>query len=200
MISMKAAVPGHRTESTVSPNHICGFYDSREVRDDLLVAFLRDGLAQGDKCVCFMQDETELIARVLEPGNDTPMHPACQLEFRNADRAYLDNGMFSKDVMIERLEEEVRSALRDGYPVTRLIGDMSWVIRNRVDPKLVVAYEMQANDFARRFPQIALCLYDLAEFDGSIVLDLMRTHPKIIMNGLVVENPYFVPEPHIGKR
>ena len=177
-------------ELQVSPSHVCGFYDSREVRDDMVVAFLRDGLDQGDKCVCFIQHESALVQRIAA-RNIAALLASSQLEFCSPEDAYLENGSFSKDVMIERLEKHVTSALRAGYSFTRLIGDMSWVIRNRVDPQLVIAYEAQVNEFARRFPQAALCLYDLAAFDGSIVVDVLRTHPKIIMNGIIVENPYF---------
>jgi hypothetical protein len=185
-------------DSSNFPNHVCGFYDSHEVRDDIVVAFLQDGLDKGDKCVCFVPHGTALEERI-SARSVAASAASSQLEFRNADEAYLDNGSFSRDVMLERLEKHVTSAMRDGYSFTRLVGDMSWVIRNRIDPQLVVAYEAQVNEFVRRFPQVALCLYDLAEFDGSIVVDVLRTHPKIIMNGMIVDNPYFVPVGAAGK-
>jgi hypothetical protein len=35
--------------------------------------------------------------------------------------------------------------------------------------------------------------YDLAKFGGDIIVDIMRTHPMIIVGGLLQENPFFVP-------
>jgi len=36
-------------------------------------------------------------------------------------------------------------------------------------------------------------MYDLAKFGGKIVVDIMRTHPMIIIGGMLQENPFFVP-------
>jgi hypothetical protein len=177
-----------------SPNHICAFYDSPDVRDDMVIRFVREGLAQGDKCVCFMDHDRDFMNR-LTPGDAAPNVVPRQLEFHSADDAYLDNGSFSKEMMIERLTRHVTCAMNDGYPLTRLVGDMSWVIHNRIDPAMVVAYEAEVNDFARRLPQMALCLYDLAQFDGSVIVDVLRTHPKIYLNGMILTNPYYVARP-----
>jgi hypothetical protein len=172
-------------------NHVCALYDSRDVRDDMLEGFLREGLEHGDKCVCFVDRSHDLLER-LALDERSLTGPAKQLEFQNADEAYLDNGAFCKEIMIERLVRHVTAAMNDGYAFTRLVGDMSWVIRNRIDPQIVVAYEAQVNDFAWRLPQMALCLYDLAKFDGSVIVDVLRTHPKVYLNGMIVANPYYV--------
>lgn len=36
-------------------------------------------------------------------------------------------------------------------------------------------------------------MYDLAKFGGAVVIDIMRTHPIIIIGGILQENPFFVP-------
>jgi hypothetical protein len=35
--------------------------------------------------------------------------------------------------------------------------------------------------------------YDLQKFSASMVMDIMRTHPMVIIGGLMQENPFFVP-------
>jgi len=35
--------------------------------------------------------------------------------------------------------------------------------------------------------------YDLTKFSGDLVIDVMRTHPMIIIGGILQENPFFVP-------
>ena len=47
--------------------------------------------------------------------------------------------------------------------------------------------------FAARFEHAILCLYDLRRLGSGILLDLMRTHPKLLLGGLVLENPHHVP-------
>lgn len=173
-------------------DHVCGFYNALDMRDDMMVPFVRGGLESGHKCVCFINETRNVVSKLGEGGDARPAAPS-QLEFRDADDAYLADGSFSKDVMIGRLEHDVTAALDEGYPIARVVGDMSWVIRNRVDPRLVFAYEAEVNEYSPRYPQLLLCLYDLNHFNGSLVVDVLKTHPKILLNGMIVQNPYYVP-------
>jgi hypothetical protein len=33
----------------------------------------------------------------------------------------------------------------------------------------------------------------LSRFDASVVIDIMRTHPMVIIGGILQENPFYVP-------
>ncbi len=35
--------------------------------------------------------------------------------------------------------------------------------------------------------------YHLGQFGGDTVIDIMRTHPMIIIGGILQRNPFFVP-------
>ena len=37
-----------------------------------------------------------------------------------------------------------------------------------------------------------ICTYDLTKFGASVVMDALRTHPFVIIGGLLQENPFFV--------
>jgi hypothetical protein len=38
-----------------------------------------------------------------------------------------------------------------------------------------------------------ICAYDLSKFPASVVIHALRTHPVVIIGGLLQENPFFVP-------
>jgi hypothetical protein len=38
-----------------------------------------------------------------------------------------------------------------------------------------------------------ICTYDLTKFGASVVMDALRTHPLVIIGGLLQQNPFFVP-------
>ena len=38
-----------------------------------------------------------------------------------------------------------------------------------------------------------ICTYDLSKFGASVVMDIMRTHPVVIIGEVLQENPFFVP-------
>jgi hypothetical protein len=38
-----------------------------------------------------------------------------------------------------------------------------------------------------------MCLYDLDQWAGDLVMSVLKTHPRIFVNGLVLSNPYYLP-------
>ncbi|MGO9934665.1 MAG: hypothetical protein ACLPV8_23020 [Steroidobacteraceae bacterium] len=45
----------------------------------------------------------------------------------------------------------------------------------------------------RHVRDAVICVYDLAKFGGDTVVDIMRTHPMIIIGGILEQNPFFAP-------
>ncbi len=41
------------------------------------------------------------------------------------------------------------------------------------------------------YKQVVLCLYDLNQFGGALIFNLLKTHPTLLLGGLLLENPYF---------
>jgi hypothetical protein len=39
---------------------------------------------------------------------------------------------------------------------------------------------------------VILCLYDLARFDGENLVDILKTHPTVLVGGMVLDNPYYL--------
>ena len=44
-----------------------------------------------------------------------------------------------------------------------------------------------------KYDDPVICAYDLSKFSASVVMDIMRTHPVVIIGGVLQENPFFVP-------
>ena len=44
-----------------------------------------------------------------------------------------------------------------------------------------------------KYEDVVICTYDLTKFGASVVMDALRTHPAVIIGGLLQENPFFVP-------
>lgn len=183
-------------------DHLCAFYRGPE-RDEVLIPFLQAGLRSGDKCIC--------VVDAAEPAGlleylDQPPGGECverrQLEFFSADATYLADGSFVPDRMVRFWDESVRSALRDeGYGFVRAVGEMTWALSEAPGVDQLVAYESELNRFLPRYPQIILCLYDIERFGGELVLDMLKTHPKILLSGMVLDNPYYIePDEFLASR
>ena len=190
--SMEMGLPGVR----LTPgDHICAFYRGPEQRDEMLLPYLREGLRAGDMCVCVTDDPAAAAAvdaLLGEHGEDPG-----RLETRCSESAYLPDGTFVVDRMLEFWETAVGGAVRqDGFASVRTVGEMTWALSGKPGTEDLLAYESRLNLFTPRYPLVALCLYDLERFcDGEIVMEILRTHPAVLFGGQLLENPWYV-EPH----
>jgi hypothetical protein len=39
---------------------------------------------------------------------------------------------------------------------------------------------------------VILCLYELDQFSGEVLVDVLKTHPKVLLGGMVLDNPYYL--------
>lgn len=174
-------------------DHVCGFYFGERERDAILLPYLRNGLRDGDKCLAVVDSTTpaEVSAGIGADGHATDCLRSRQLEIWGTEDTYLRTGVFSPDLMIEFWEEQVGAATEDGrFDFVRVVGEMSWLERAAPARELVVAYESWADRFALQHAQAVLCLYDVQRVGGGLLMDLFKTHPKVLLNGIIVENPH----------
>ena len=174
-------------------DHLCAFYRGAEARDRVLVPFIRAGLLAGDKCVCLVNTPG---VGATAAGICTPELQGVvgdQLEVRSAMDAYVEQGRFSTDRMITFLDDKMSEVFRSGtFPSVRVVGDMSWASTARPASDELFGYECEVNRFAPRYPQMLLCLYDLDQFGANVAVEVMKTHPKMLVGGIVMGNPNFV--------
>jgi hypothetical protein len=176
-------------------DHICGFYRRPSERDDILIPFLLEGLRAGGKCTCVVDscdpgDVLGKLAEQLEPG---PYVSVSQLEVLDSESTYLADGGFLPGRMLQFWEARARQGpCGTGAGFARNIGDMSWAHRKRPGVGELIGYESELNRIMSRFPQVNLCLYDLTRCSGDLIMDVLKTHPKALLGGMVIDNPYYL--------
>lgn len=95
--------------------------------------------------------------------------------------------------MLAVFEQLVSGIRKDGFPLGRIVCHMDWAADHRAHADDLVEFESRVNDVWRRHDDAVICTYDLAKFGGDTVIDIMRTHPLIIIGGILQQNPFFVP-------
>jgi hypothetical protein len=70
---------------------------------------------------------------------------------------------------------------------------MEWALVDKHGVEDLLEYETRVNYVIPKYDNIVICAYDLSKFSASVVIDAMRTHPAVIVGGLLHENPFFVP-------
>lgn len=177
--------------------HVCAFFDSRDAEYDVLAPFFKEGIDQGEKNLHIISPDSmeEHRARLANAGIDVHACEACgQLELSSWQGAYLDeSGSFDKSRMLATLDKVCQQAKDEGFPRVRIMGNMDWVFTDVPGAKDILAYEAEVNEVLAQNRQPAVCVYDVAKLSGSMMMDLLRTHPLTLINGVVQENPFYTP-------
>jgi hypothetical protein len=69
---------------------------------------------------------------------------------------------------------------------------MEWALLDLPGVDDLVEYETRINYVIPKYEDVVICTYDLTKFGASVVMDALRTHPVVIIGGLLQENPFFV--------
>jgi hypothetical protein len=176
--------------------HICAFFNSVDEEHRVLRSFIKDGFDSGDKAFHIVDPElqAEHLQRLAESGIDVERTMGTgQLELRRWQDAYLRGDRFDQDAMIALLEEVLQSGDASGYPLTRLVAHMEWALLNKPGVGDLLEYETRLNYMLPKYDDPVICTYDLSKFSASVVMDIMRTHPVVIIGEVLQENPFFVP-------
>jgi hypothetical protein len=70
-------------------------------------------------------------------------------------------------------------ALAGGPTVIRVVGEMACVRSVFASEAEMMSYEEGYELMARRYPAVTLCQYDAREFDGEIMLRVLKAHPDM---------------------
>ena len=176
--------------------HICAFFHSSDEEYPLLLPFIKEGLDRGEKAFHVVDPNLrdEHLRHLESAGIETgAVEQSGQLELRNWHEAYLRDGHFDQNRMLALLQSVLDDARQQGFPLTRLVAHMEWALEDRPGVNDIVEYETRLNYFLHRYSDPVVCVYDLAQFGAAAVIDIMRTHPMVIIGGVLQENPFFVP-------
>jgi hypothetical protein len=116
-----------------------------------------------------------------------------QLEVRLWQDAYLRGGRFDQDAMLALIEEQLQAGAAPGSRHIRLLAHMEWSLLDQPGVGDLLEYETRLNYLVPKYDDPIICTYDLGRFGASVVMDALRTHPVVIIGGLLQENPFFVP-------
>jgi hypothetical protein len=176
--------------------HVCAFFHNREEEYRVLLPLAKEGFERGEKVFHIVDPEQcpERMCRLDEAGIGpaASRHPG-QVEVRGWGDFYLRGGRFDQEAMLNRLEATLRGAKADGFGQARLWADMEWAAGAFPGVEDLVEYEARINHFLPRNDDLLVCAYDLTKFGAGVMMDVLRTHPLVIIGGFLHENPFFVP-------
>jgi len=158
--------------------HVCAFFNNDEEEYRILLPFIMDGLDSGDKAVHVLNPEQrqDHLQRLASAGVDpAAAQQRGQLELRTDIEVYLPDGRFDQDRMLEVFEQLASGNAKGGFPLSRICCRMDWAVEDRSHVDDVIEFESRVNDVWLRH--------------DDAVIDIMRTHPMVIIGGILQQNP-----------
>jgi hypothetical protein len=176
--------------------HVCAFFNSDDEEYRVLLPFIKDGFDCGDKAIHVVNPDQrpDHLKRLAAAGVDlTAAEQSGQLEVRINTEAYIRDGRFDQDRMLAAFEQMASGNAKGGFPLSRICCRMDWAMEDRSHVDDLIEFESRVNDVWTRHDDAVICTYHLGKFGGDTVIDIMRTHPMIIIGGLLQRNPFYMP-------
>lgn len=179
----------------MAPMHICGFFDSREQQYEVIIPYIMEGLEANDKVINILEGSRhgEHCRCLADNGiSITGKLASGQLEVLASENTYTKGGEFAAQKMYVMLEQTLLSASRTGYESVRACGDMVWALKNLPGTDELLAYEASLNVLTPKHSCSLICMYDVSSFSPKALADALLTHPYIIRDGKITENPQYL--------
>jgi hypothetical protein len=176
--------------------HICAFFNSIDEQHRVLRSFITDGFERGDKAFHLVDPERreEHLERLADAGIDVQgAMDVGQLEVRPWQDGPLREHRFDQDTWLAAFEQVLQSGPAAGYARTRFLAHMEWALVDLPGVEDLIEFETRVNYVVPKYDHPVICAYDLSKFGASVVIDALRTHPVVLIGGLLQENPFFVP-------
>ncbi|HET6405842.1 MAG TPA: MEDS domain-containing protein [Candidatus Thermoplasmatota archaeon] len=176
--------------------HTCCFFNGRDEEYSVMAPFVKEGLDQGEQVVqivgrSVLEDHDERLSRagvrVEEPRTSG------QYNVVTSEDAYLQGGHFDVDRTLKTLESLLHARREAGYPQLRVTGNMEWALQPEAGgTERLLEYESRVNLVSAQHRDPFVCFYDIHQFDAPTLMDVMRSHPAVIIGGVYHENPFYV--------
>ena len=175
--------------------HICAFFNGMDEHYRILNSFIKEGFEQGDRAFHLVDPERreEHLRRLADTGIDVEEAiESGQLEVHPWQDGPLHGARFDQDEWLEGFEHVLRSGPAAGYTQTRFLAQMEWALVDLPGVDDLIEFETRVNYVVPKYDDAVICAYDMSRFDASTVIYALRTHPVVIIGGLVQENPFYV--------
>lgn len=192
MPNTKVRLAGAEVDGTC---HACALFHSEDQAYDVLLPFIREGLECGDRTFHIIDPDRhhQHLVRLKNAGIEAEPSDDGALQVRHWEDAYLRPGRFDQHAMIQLIQDVLRDGRARGFARTRLVAHMEWALLDSPGVEDLVEYETRLNYVLPDYDDTVVCTYDISRFSAPVVVDILRTHPMVVIGDRMHVNPFFVP-------
>jgi hypothetical protein len=175
--------------------HICAFFNGMDEHYRVLRSFITSGFEHGDKAFHLVDPDLreDHLRRLVDAGIDVDEAiESGQLEVAPWQDGPLKGDRFDQDAWVEGFERVLQAGPAAGYAQTRYLAQMEWALEDLAGLEEMMEFESRVNYVVPKYSDAVICSYDLSKFSASTVMYALRTHPLVIIGGLLQENPFYM--------
>lgn len=177
-------------------DHLCFIYQTDEEHKQVLTSYIEDGFSSNHQVLYITDLNNDNGTKHNFLGRDISkdLFPnENQFLIKSYKETYSLDGFFEPEKMIDLLQDQTDQALKQGFNGLRITGEMSWIFHDLIPKEKLVGYEAMLNLFFQDNPAMALCQYDKRLFNATFLLEIIKTHPYVVLGTQVYENYYYLP-------
>lgn len=177
-------------------DHICCLYDNEEQLVILIIPFLRRSLEAKEK-VIYIAD-SNFIQKLTEEFEKTHLNlkdyiQSEQLVFLTDQQIYLKDSQFHLDSMLEFWQQADQKSQSQGYQNLQVVSKMDWLLEHTELSDQMITYEAQLNQTIISKKITLCCQYSAQKFSATFLMELLNTHPLIMLGAEIIKNVYYIP-------
>jgi DNA-binding CsgD family transcriptional regulator len=108
----------------------------------------------------------------------------------------VQSGRFSVHEMTTFIGAAAAASARRRFPRLRFAAEMSSVLPGPPAPQAFCEYEAAIIDLVERTSANLMFLYDLERFGTPMLMDVLKTHSRVLLDGAVLYNPTYLTPQH----
>lgn len=177
-------------------DHVCMVYDNQAEQMAAAIPFILHGLTARECCIYIADDRSVegVLAALAGRGiNVARERDRGALQILTERESYLKYGQFDPSEMVDTLSRATEDAVRRGFEGFRVTGEMTWALGDETGCDRLIEYEALLNRFFPGSKATAICQYNRQRFSPTIIRDVLRTHPHVVLGNNLCTNLYYEP-------
>ncbi len=181
-------------------DHVCHFHDGDEESLGLLASFIRTGLEERQKTIIVaesrrLSDIASKLADLVGDGRDEPHSPVVLMTLEELpDQA----GGLTTTAVAAFLREKASQVSASGFTALRIWACIE-VAPHSPPGEAIIRYETILSGSLTSPDVLLVCCYRMQEVDSGLAFDILRAHPKVMVNGLVYPNCFYRASSGLGQ-
>ena len=177
-------------------DHLCAIFENDGEHRAIVTHFVRQGIGRNES-VAYVADDRSIdtiLGYLADDGLDVErLQKSGQLSIIISRDGCAPGGRWDSDSMIALLRRETQRATNNGYAALRITAEMTDSLQGPAGDACLIEYEARLNEYFRDAPCLAMCQYDHRKTSPSMLLDVLKSHPIVVIGSELYENHYYVP-------